>query len=73
MHRKVNIMPKQAQARTEKKSLTDAQPRKTIKRSASKGTAAEDKHDARDARLALKEAGPKGSIKWEQLKREVGI
>jgi hypothetical protein len=39
----------------------------------SKATPEEDKHDARDARLALKEAGRKGGVSWEQLKREVGI
>ncbi len=66
-------MPKQAQARTEKRSLTDIRPPKVTKRSSRKGVAAEDKHDVRDARLALKEAGPKGSISWKQLKRELGI
>jgi hypothetical protein len=39
----------------------------------SKASAQEDKVDARDAQLALKEAGPKGSISWEKLKKELGI
>jgi hypothetical protein len=33
----------------------------------------EDEKDVRDARRALKEARKKGSINWEQVKREVGI
>ena len=33
----------------------------------------ENEKDVRDARRALKEARKKGSINWEQVKREVGI
>jgi hypothetical protein len=33
----------------------------------------EDEKDLRDARRALKESRKKGSINWEQVKREVGI
>jgi hypothetical protein len=39
----------------------------------SKASAEEDKLDAKDARRALKEAGPKGSVSWEKLKKELGI
>jgi len=63
-------MPKDARAKADKK-VTAARPRKLVK--PSKANAQEDKHDARDARLALQEAGPKGSISWEKLKRELGI
>lgn len=63
-------MPKNAQAKAEKKA-TATRPRKALK--PSRTNAQEDKHDARDARLALQEAGPKGSISWEKLKRELGI
>ena len=63
-------MPRQAHAKTnEKKTPLPSRPRKMP----SKATPEEDKHDARDARLALKEAGRKGGVSWEQLKREVGI
>ena len=34
---------------------------------------AEDQKDVHDARRALKETSKKGSINWEQVKREVGI
>jgi hypothetical protein len=34
---------------------------------------AENEKDVRDARRALKEARKKGSVNWEQVKREVGI
>jgi len=63
-------MPKNAPAKADKKA-TPTRPRKMLK--PSKANAQEDKHDARDARLALQEAGPKGSISWEKLKRELGI
>ncbi|PYS23840.1 MAG: hypothetical protein DMF72_07685 [Acidobacteria bacterium] len=33
----------------------------------------QDEQDIQDARRALKEARKKGSIPWEQVKREVGI
>lgn len=33
----------------------------------------EDERDLGDARRALKEAQQKGSIPWEQMKREIGI
>jgi len=63
-------MPKNAQAKINKKA-SETRVRKTLK--PSKANAQEDKHDARDARLALQEAGPKGSISWVKLKRELGI
>jgi hypothetical protein len=63
-------MPKNAQAKADKKSSA-TRPTKAIK--PSKANAQEDKHDASDARLALQEAGPKGSISWDKLKRELGI
>ena len=63
-------MPKNEQAKANKKA-TVPRARKTLR--PSKANAQEDKHDARDARLALQEAGPKGSIAWEKLKRELGI
>jgi hypothetical protein len=63
-------MPKNSSAKTDKKA-TAARPRKMLK--PPKANAQEDKHDARDARLALQEAGPKGSISWAKLKRELGI
>jgi hypothetical protein len=34
---------------------------------------AEDERDLDDARRALKESQQKGSIPWEQVKRELGI
>jgi hypothetical protein len=63
-------MPKNASAKTDKK-VPATRTRKLLK--PSKTNAQEDKHDARDARLALQEAGTKGSISWEKLKRELGI
>ena len=33
----------------------------------------EDEQDVRDARRALKETRKKGSVPWEQVKRELGI
>jgi hypothetical protein len=63
-------MPKNAQAKADKKSAA-TRPSKAIK--PSKANTEEDKDDARDARLALQEAGPKGSISWEKLKHELGI
>lgn len=63
-------MPKNAQAKADKKTPS-ARPRKVLK--PSKANVQEDKHDATDARLALQEAGPKGSIPWEKLKQELGI
>jgi hypothetical protein len=40
---------------------------------ANKRQTAENEKDVRDARRALKEARKKGSVNWEQVKREVGI
>jgi hypothetical protein len=63
-------MAKSTQVKAPKR-VTSARPRTVIR--PSKANAQEDKVDARDARLALKEAGPKGSISWEKLKKELGI
>jgi hypothetical protein len=63
-------MPKSSQVKVSKKASSQ-RARKAIR--SSKASAQEDKHDARDARLALREAGPKGSISWEKLKKELGI
>jgi len=63
-------MTKNAQAKADKKPAT-TRPRKVLK--PSKSNAEEDKHDSRDGRLALQEAGSKGSISWEKLKQELGI
>ena len=68
--RRISDMPKSTEAKKEKK-LTPNRPPRTIK--PSKANAQEDKHDSRDARLALLEAEPKGSISWEKLKKELGI
>jgi len=62
-------MAKSTQVKAEKR--VQARPRRVIR--PSKANAQEDKVDSRDARLALKEAGPKGSISWEKLKKELGI
>lgn len=62
-------MAKSNQAKVQKR--VPARPRRVIR--PAKASAEEDKLDAKDARLALKEAGPKGSISWEKLKRELGI
>ena len=62
-------MAKSNQMKAQKR--VTARPGRAIR--PSKATAQEDKLDARDARLALKEAGPKGSISWEKLKKELGI
>ena len=62
-------MAKSTQAKARKRVA--AGPRRVIR--PLKSNAQEDKLDARDARLALKEAGPKGSISWEKLKKELGI
>ena len=62
-------MTKSTQVKAEKR--VPARPRRVIR--PSKANAREDKVDARDAQLALKEAGPKGSISWEKLKKELGI
>ena len=62
-------MAKTTQVNAEKR--VPARPRRVIR--PSKANAQEDKVDARDARLILKEAGPKGSISWEKLKKELGI
>ena len=62
-------MAKTTQVNAEKR--VPARPRRVIR--PSKASSQEDKVDARDAQLALKEAGPKGSISWEKLKKELGI
>jgi len=68
-------MPKQARAKTPEKESPRAnnRPRKMPKHSYARTTAEEDKHDVRDARLALKEAGRKGGVPWDQVKRELEI
>ncbi|HYX28312.1 MAG TPA: hypothetical protein VE863_07080 [Pyrinomonadaceae bacterium] len=63
-------MAKSSQAKVNRK-VPSPSPRKAIR--TSKASGHEDKYDARDARLALKEAGAKGSISWEKLKKELGL
>ena len=58
-------MPRQAQ----NKRATEPKSKNNRERSKSQ----EDAQDVRDARRALKEARKKGSIPWDQVKREVGI
>lgn len=62
-------MAKQAQAKTRRSGtqLPKRPPAETNR------TTAEDEQDIRDARRALKEARKKGSVQWEQVKRELGI
>ena len=70
MHReKVDKMPKQAQAKTRRNHsrVSKSSAPDTSKRMA------EDEQDVRDARRALKEARKKGSVPWNQVKRELGI
>jgi len=55
-------MPKNAQAKINKKA-SETRVRKTLK--PSKANAQEDKHDARDARLALQEAGEIEAGTWD--------
>lgn len=62
-------MPRQAQIKTRRNDsqVPKRAPKETNRRSV------EDQKDIRDARRALKEARKKGSVAWEQVKREVGI
>jgi len=62
-------MPKQAHAKRVKNNSQDRNERPPVSRKNS----AEDEQDVRDARRALKEASKKGSVPWEQVKREVGM
>ena len=68
-------MPRQSHAKTTEKKSSPSNTRvsKMPKRSYGKAAAEEDKHDARDARLAIKEAGTEGGISWKKLKNELGI
>jgi hypothetical protein len=69
-------MSKRAQAITNRKDalLPKGRTRKPLVDSDSpQAIAAEDERELRDARRALKEAQQKGSIPWEQVKREIGI
>ena len=68
-------MPKQAQARTNRKN-TQLPKNRSKAPTSSDATCAideETERDLHDARRALKEAQQKGSIPWEQVKRELGI
>ena len=62
-------MPKQAQAKTGRNQMDKSKH----KLGDLKIKKAQDAEDIRDARRALKEARKKGSVSWEQVKREVGI
>ena len=66
---KVEKMPKQAQAKTRR---NQSRVSKSSSPDENKRMA-EDEQDVRDARRALKEARKKGSVPWEQVKRELGI
>jgi hypothetical protein len=69
-------MSKQAKAITNRKNeqLPKTPTGKALTDSdSSRVTGVEDDLDLRDARRALKEAQRKGSIPWEQVKREAGI
>jgi hypothetical protein len=69
-------MSKQARAINHRKTahLPKDQPGKAVPDAdSSHRIDAEDERDLRDARRALKEAQQKGSIPWEQVKREIGI
>jgi hypothetical protein len=69
-------MPKQAHARTNRKNtqLPKRSSGKDLPLSNSgRAINAEDERDLDDARRALKESQQKGSIPWEQVKRELGI
>lgn len=69
-------MSKQARATSQSKSehLPKSRAGKTLPDAdSSRSIDAEDERDLRDARRALKEAQQKGSIPWEQVKREIGI
>lgn len=59
-------MPKQSQM---KKRIDSTSKDRTISGVKNR----EDELDIRDARRALKEARKKGSLSWEQVKRETGI
>jgi len=65
-------MSKQAHAKKPEKkaALPTSSPRKTTKRSSNKSSAAEDRHDAKDARLALREGV---GISWEDLKSDLEL
>jgi len=67
-------MPKQAQAKTNRKNvpLPKGRSRNAPVRS-DNAADAENERDLKDARSALKEARQKGSVPWEQVKRELGI
>ena len=67
---KVKEMRKEAQATTRR---NDSRAPKDDSRVPGKTQNDEDENDLRDARRALEEARKKGSIPWEQVKREVGI
>jgi hypothetical protein len=62
-------MPKQAQGKTRRNQLDT--PKQKLADLKIKN--AQDAEDIRDARGALKESRKKGSVSWEQTKREVGI
>jgi len=69
-------MSKSVRAITNRKNalLPKSRTRKPLTHSDSaEAIDAEDERDLRDARRALKEAQEKGSIPWEQVKREIGI
>ena len=61
-------MPKQVQAKIRRNSS------QLVKRRGERKTkSVEDEQDIHDARRALREAKKKGSVSWEQVKREAGI
>lgn len=62
-------MTKQAQAKTRRNQLDKSRN----KLGDPKIKNAQDAEDIRDARRALKEAQKKGSVSWDQVKREIGI
>ena len=69
-------MSKQARAISHRKTahLPKSRPGKAVPDAdSSRPIDAEDERDLRDARRGLKEAQQKGSIPWEQVKREIGI
>lgn len=61
-------MPKQVQAKI-KRNTSQLSKRRAERKTKS----VEDEQDIRDARRALQEVRKKGSVSWEQLKREAGI
>jgi hypothetical protein len=62
-------MPKQAHAKRVRNNSQVINERSPV----SGKNSTEDERDIRDARRALKETSKKGSVPWEQVKREVGI